>query len=53
MRVMKVNQREYNKNYVFKLMGVDEDEIVFACDNEENYTKWMKAMKEISEGLTP
>lgn len=34
MRVMKMSGRELRKSFVFKLVGSDEDEIVFAVDNE-------------------
>jgi len=31
MRTEKVSDKTYSKKYVFKLVGIDEDEIVFAA----------------------
>ena len=49
--VEKVRQKEYNKNYVFKLLAPDEEQRVYAAPDENDYNTWLEVIQEAIDDI--
>lgn len=43
----KVTYNEFRRDFVFKLVDYDLNEIVYAADNEEEFKQWVKTIKKL------